>query len=107
MTLERWQDLETTIRDRFEVETRGEEPLEEGPGKCDFIVFTSPAGKIRLEFITKPVVTGKHTGGGRRMGVATTVSYDYSDSEFSHSLYAYRWDNGDWQEIDPKAFAGA
>lgn len=105
MTLERWQDLETTIRDRFEVESRGNEPLEEGPGTYEFIVFTSPAGKIRLEFVTKPVVTGKHTSGGRKMGVATNVSYDYSETEFNHVLHAYRWVDGDWQEMDAKAFA--
>ena len=105
MTTERWQDLETTIRDRFDVESRGEEPMEEGPGKRDFIVFTTPAGNMRLEFVTKPVVTGKHTSGGRKMGVATNVSYDYSEDEFSHSLHAYQWLNGEWDEIDAKAFA--
>lgn len=105
MTIERWQDLVTTILDRFTVESRGDEPLPEGPGKSEFIVFTSPAGKIRLEFVTKPVVTGKHTSGGRRMGVATQVTYDYSDSEFNHALHAYRWTDGDWQEIDSSSFA--
>jgi len=105
MTKERWDDLVATILDRFPVDNRGQEPLEEGPGTADFIEFTSPAGKIRLELITKPVVLGKHTFGGRKMGTATGVSYDYSDSEFNHSLHAYQRVNDEWQEIDAKAFA--
>ncbi len=105
MTKERWDDLVATILDRFAVENRGQEKLEEGPGTCDFIEFTSPAGKIRLEMVTTPVVLGKHTFGGRKMGTATGVSYDYSNDEFNHHLQAYQWMNDDWQEIDAKAFA--
>lgn len=105
MTKDRWLDIEATIRDRFPVEQRGQEPLEEGPGTIDFIEFTSPAGKIRLELVTKPVVLGKHTFGGRKMGTATGVSYDYSSDEFNHTLHAYQWLNGEWDEIDAKAFA--
>lgn len=109
MTLERWQDLVTTILDRFPVEKRGKEKLDEedGPGDCDFIEFTSPAGKMRLELITKPVVLGKHTFGGRKVGTATGVSYDYSADEFNHTLHAYQWKNNAWDEIDAKAFAKA
>jgi hypothetical protein len=104
MTTERWTDLVATILDRFPVEARGDEPLEEGPGRLAFIVFTTPAGKMRLEFVTKPVITGRHTSGGRRMGVSTHVSYDYSDSEFTSSMHAYAWKDNDWQEIDAAAF---
>ncbi len=104
MTQERWTDLVATILDRFTVEERGESPLEEGPGKLEFIVFTSPAGKIRLEFITRPVVTGKHTSGGRRVGVSTNVTYDYCEPDFSRSMHAYRWEANDWQEIEASAF---
>lgn len=104
MTKERWDDLVATILDRFEVARRGQEPLEEGPGQADFIEFTSPAGQIRLELITRPVVLGKHTFGGRKVGTATGVTYDYSDSEFTHSLHAYRRQGEDWAEIDAKAF---
>jgi hypothetical protein len=105
MTKERWDDLVTTILDRFPIDKRGQEPLEEGPGQRDFIEFTSPAGKMRLELVTRPVVLGKHTFGGRKIGTATGVSYDYSSDEFTHSLNAYQWLNGAWDEIDAKAFA--
>lgn len=107
MTTERWQDLLTTILDRFPVEERGQGPLPEGPGTMEFVVFTSPAGKMRLEFVTKPVILGKHTAGGRRMGAASQVSYDYSQDEFTHSLHAYRWSDGEWQEVDSGSFSSA
>ncbi len=105
MTKERWDDLVTTILDRFPIDKRGQEPLEAGPGECDFIEFTSPAGKMRLELVTKPVVTGKHTFGGRKIGTATGVKYDYSADEFTHNMRAYQWQDNDWYEIDAKAFA--
>lgn len=104
MTKERWDDLIATILDRFPVERRGQEPLEEGPGQRDFVEFTSPAGKVRLELITRPVVLGKHTFGGRKIGTATGVKYEYSESEFTHGLHAYRWTGGEWQEIEAKSF---
>lgn len=109
MTKERWDDLVATILDRFPVDNRGHEPLEEdeGPGKRDFVEFTSPAGKMRLELVTKPVVLGKHTFGGRKVGTATGVSYDYSTDEFNHSLHAYQWKNEVWDEIDARAFASS
>lgn len=105
MTKERWDDLVSTILDRFPIDRRGQDPLEEGPGECDFVEFTSPAGKMRLEFVTRPVVLGKHTFGGRKIGAATGVSYDYSSDEFTHSMHAFQWTEGDWKEIDAKAFA--
>lgn len=105
MTKDRWDDLVATIRDRFPDNTRSTEPLEGEPGQCEAIEFTSSAGKMRLEFITRPVITGRHIGGGRRMGVATNVTYDYSADEMSHSLHAYQWLNGAWDEIDANAFA--
>lgn len=104
MTKERWDDLVATILDRFPVDKRGQEPLEDHPGQCDFIEFTSPAGKMRLELITRPVVLGKHTFGGRKIGTATGVKYDYSDDEFTHSMRAFQWKDDDWYEIDAKAF---
>lgn len=105
MTKERWDDTVATILDRFPGSRRGQEPLEEGPGEREYIEFTSPAGKMRLELITRPVVLGKHTFGGRKVGAATGVSYDYSSDEFTHSMHAYQWKDNDWQEIDAKAFA--
>ncbi len=107
MTKDRWLDLVATILDRFPVDKRGQEKLDEdeGPGECDFIEFTSPAGKMRLELLTKPVVLGKHTFGGRKMGAAAGVKYDYSDAEFHHSLHAYQWKSDGWDEIDAKAFS--
>lgn len=105
MTKDRWQDLVATILDRFPVDKRGQDPLEDQPGTVDFIEFTSSAGKMRLEFVTQPVILGKHTFGGRKMGAATGVTYDYSADESTHSLHAFQWLNGEWDEIDARAFA--
>lgn len=105
MTPERWADLVSTILDKFPVNQRGQEPLEEGPGTRDFIEFSGPAGEIRLEFITRPVVIGKKTFGGRKIGTAAGVKYEYSPDETSHRFTAWRKVGNDWQEIDPSSFA--
>jgi hypothetical protein len=59
---------------------------------------------MKLEYITRPVVIDKKTHGSRRIGSHTDVEYVYSDTEFSHSLKAYKWDENDqiWVEIDLK-----
>lgn len=105
MTLERWQDLVATILDRFAVSDRGQQALEEGPGTREYIEFASPAGDIRLEFTTRPVVIGKKTFGGRKVGTATGVKYEYSQTETSHQFSAWRKVDGQWQEVDPQTFA--
>jgi hypothetical protein len=48
------------------------------------------------------VVLDKKVSGSRRIGSHHEVEYVYSDSEFTHTLRAYKWDEGqgDWLEID-------
>jgi hypothetical protein len=55
-----------------------------------------------LAYWIKPVVLDKKVSGSRRIGSHHEVEYVYSDSEFTHTLRAYKWDEGqgDWLEID-------
>lgn len=108
MTPEKWQNITGNIKDNFEVEDEGKTHLEdEGGVDIEFIVFQGPLGKMRLEFITKPVVLDKKTTYSRRIGSETKVDYVYSETEKSHQLIAYKWDDGqdDWIEIEAGAFA--
>ncbi len=104
MTRERWLDLIGTIQDRFTVNERGEQPLDEEPGRLEFIEFTGPVGEIRLEFVTRPRIIGKKAMGGRRVGTAASVSYEYSPDEEVSELTALRKVNGEWQEIEASSF---
>lgn len=104
MTPDKWQQIKGQLQDTFKDVDIKVEPLEEGPGEKEIILFTGSLGKMRLEYITRPVVADRITHGSRRIGSHTEVEYVYSDSEFSHELKAFKWDetSDDWLAIDMK-----
>ncbi len=107
MQIEKWENIVGQIKDRFEVEDSGSQHLEdEGGVDIEYIVFSSPLGKVRLEYVTKPVILDKKTTFSKRIGSETSVEYVYSKEEKSHQFSAYRWDEaeGDWAEIDIQKF---
>ncbi len=105
---EKWKNILGHIQDNFSVEEHDTYHLEEEGGKeVEFIVFTSPLGKIRLEYVSKPVILDKKTSYTRRIGSETKVDYVYSEDEKTTKMTAFKWDEArdDWVEIDAKAFA--
>jgi len=109
MTKEKWQDILSNIKDNFSVEDEGGEHLEdEGGVDVEYVVFNGPLGKMRLEFISKPVVEDKKTTYSRRIGSETKVDYVYSTTEKVEKLMAYKWDEDSetWVEIDGSSFEG-
>lgn len=107
MLPEKWENLVDDINDKFEVEDQGRQHLDEQGGTdIEFIIFKSPLGRMKLEFVTKPVVLDKKTIYSRRIGSGTSVEYVYSKDEKTHKLIAYKWDENqnDWLEIDPGSF---
>jgi hypothetical protein len=107
MTQERWKDILGRIKDNFPVLEEGKEELEEdGGAHVEFIVFNGPMGKMRLEFISRPVVLDKKTIYSKRIGSETKVEYVYSENERNYKLAVYKWneDNEDWSEMESKKF---
>ncbi len=108
MTPEKWQNILGNIKDNFTVENEGKTHLdEEGGINIEYIEFKGPLGRIRLEYIIKPVVLDKKTIYSRRIGSETAVDYVYSEDEKSYKLIAYKWDEGsnEWMEMDAGAFS--
>ncbi len=106
MSPDKWQQLKGQIQDQFKNVSVSEEELEDSEnGKVEIVLFDGPLGQMKLEYITRPVVLDKLTHGSRRIGSHTDVEYVYSETEFSHSIKAYKWDDNssDWLEIDTKA----
>ena len=102
MMPEKWEETRGHILDSFQdVEVSEYELSEPEVGKKEVVLFTGPAGRMKLEYYTKPMVLDRKTHGSRRIGSHTAVEYVYSNSEFSHQLKAYKWDDAadDWQEI--------
>lgn len=107
MTPERWQDVSGNVKDNFEVIDLGSEHIaEEGGVDIEYIVFEGPLGKMRLEYVTKPMILDKKTNYSNRIGSETQIIYDYSETEKTHKLNVYKWDEviNDWVEIEAKGF---
>ncbi|MBI4449731.1 hypothetical protein HY634_01615 [Candidatus Uhrbacteria bacterium] len=107
MTDDKWQDALDRIQERFTIYEQGSEPLPEYPnGKCEFIVFQSPIGKVRLERVTKPRTVGERAVTSRRIGGATKVESQYDLHDMVHFVNATRWDEGasTWREVDASGF---
>jgi len=103
----KWQEIVGNIKDNFEVFESGSEHFEDqGGADVEYIVFNGPLGRMRLEFVSKPVILDKKTKYSRRIGSETVVDYIYSPDEKSHRLKAYKWDEAlnDWLEMEAKKF---
>ncbi|HTX86697.1 MAG TPA: hypothetical protein VMC41_01350 [Candidatus Nanoarchaeia archaeon] len=108
MTKEKWEAIKGKILDANQVIDKGTEHYdEEGGVDIDFIEFTSPLGKTRLEFVEKPIVLDKKTTYSHRGGSDTGVEYIYSSTEKSARLKIYRWDDsaGEWEEVNAEKFS--
>ncbi len=106
MQLEKWQNIIGMVKDQFEVEDEGKGEIEDIPnGTVEFIIFQGPLGRMKLEYMTKPVVLDKKTIGSRRIGSETKVEYIYSEDEFSNTFSAYKWndDVNDWVEMEKES----
>ncbi|MFC1612909.1 hypothetical protein ACFL23_01120 [Patescibacteria group bacterium] len=101
MTEEKWQNLRGMILDDFGIEEEKKEIIEDIPNAyIEYIIFNGPIGKIKLERTVKPVVIDKKTTYSARAGMAEKVDYIYAEGEFSSKFKAYKWNNGDWEEMD-------
>lgn len=105
MIPEKWEQIKGQILDGFkDAEIMAEKSAEPEIGEKEIIFFTGPLGKMKLEYITRPAVLDRVTHGSRRMGSQAEVEYVYSETEKTHQLKAFKWDESqdDWVEIDLK-----
>jgi len=105
MDQEKWGEILDRVKAQFEVLEHTKAANEDGVGESETLVFNAPMGKIKLVWVTRPVVLDKKViGAHRRGGSAAQYEYIYSDTEKSHKLEASREVDGDWQEIDSNVF---
>lgn len=109
MTSDKWDEIKENISKQFEVLDSEQEdmPEERGGGVKDVLIFISPIGKVKLEFVTKPKLLDKKTIYSKRVGQQTKVDYIYSDTETVNTLFAFKWSDmrDDWEEIESSSFA--
>ena len=102
MTIERWQDIQSLVKEKFKLINEGAEQLEEGPGSLEFMEFEGPLGTMRCEFIVRPKVLDQRGMGGH--GVGRKIHTHYSADETTSSFHVFKLVNGDWEEIEAEMF---
>ena len=114
MDLNRFEQIKENIKGKFKVTDEGVEDLmvetQDGmikQGTAEFLTVQTPMGKIKLALEKRPVVLDKKFIYSHRAGQAARTEYEFSDTEFSYKLKAYKWNDLDdeWDEIDAENFA--
>lgn len=108
MTEDKWEQIKQMANNDFEVleNTVLDLPQDQGGGTKETLVFNGPLGKMRLEYIVKPVVLDKKTIYSKRAGQETKVDYVLSETEKVRTFLANKWDEAseNWVEIDASQF---
>lgn len=107
MTKEKWINIISDIKDKFEILEEGKDKIEEEGGVLiEYICFLSPMGKIRLELIDKPLVLDKKVMYSNRIGSDSNIEYVYSETERNTVFNAYKWSDSEnnWISLDKKLF---
>jgi len=105
MTKDKWLDLKDKVREKFDVEEEKSNTLEDVPDSvCETLIFSSPLGKIKLEWISKPRTLNEKTIFSNRIGSNVKVEKVYSQDERAEFLKAYKWESDEWEEINADSF---
>ncbi|MBI2356163.1 MAG: hypothetical protein HYV13_03095 [Candidatus Doudnabacteria bacterium] len=113
MENDKWEGLKEEIKRKFKIlEEKTEDVLGETSdglvkqGVAEVLIIKTPMGKIKLVRENRPAVLDKKFIYSHRAGQAGRTEYTFSDTEFSHKLRAFKWDEDedDWKEIDAKNF---
>jgi len=99
---EKWYYLLEEIDRKFGIQEKSTEEVPEKRLKVETAVFTGVGGKMKLERSTRALVLERQVKFSRRIGGESTEKYLYSDSEKTHRVMLYRWDEASrtWQQID-------
>ena len=102
MNDEKWYYLLEEIDRKFGIEERSTEEVPEKKIKVEKAVFTGAGGRMKLERFTRALVLERQVKFSRRIGGETAEKYLYSDTEKTHRVTLYKWDEEatTWQQID-------
>jgi hypothetical protein len=104
---EKWYYLLEEIDRKFGIEEKDTEEVPERRMMIETAVFTGAGGRMKLERTTRAVVLERQVKFSKRIGGETIEKYVYSDTEKTHRVILYKWDEerGTWQEIDFRKLA--
>jgi len=99
---EKWYYLLEEIDRKFGIEERTTQEIPERRTTIETAIFTGASGRMKLERTTRAVILERQVKFSKRIGGETAEKYIYSDTEKTHRVSLYKWDEekGDWVEID-------
>ena len=101
MTDEKWEVLVEQIRRKFKVsEHTTSEPDPRDRAVRELLVFEGPAGPMKLERVTRPLVLDKKPIYSNRAGSGVNYEFIYHPTEKTHRETLFRWENNGWTEMD-------
>jgi phage terminase large subunit-like protein len=106
---EKWYYLLEEIDRKFGIEEKNTEEVPEKRMTIETAIFTGAGGRMKLERTSRAVVLDRQIKFSRRIGGKSTEKYVYSDTEKTHRVVLYRWDEGTrtWEEIDFRRLAAS
>ena len=104
---EKWYYLLEEIDRKFGIEEKDTEEVPEKRLTVETVIFTGAGGRMKLERTTRAVILDRKVKFSKRIGGESTEKYVYSDTEKTHRVVLYRWDEAAkmWQEIDFRKLA--
>ena len=104
---EKWYYLLEEVERKFGIDEKKTEEVPEKRMTIETAIFNGASGLLKLERTTRAVVLERQVKFSKRIGGESTEKYVYSDTEKSHWVALYRWDEeaGVWQEIDFRKLA--
>ncbi len=102
MTPERFDAFIEDQRERFSVEGEGTEALTDAPTASKrWVIFSTPAGRLKLELHERPVMVDQRAVGGKRVGAGARVETRFDLSQHTHTLHAFKeGEDGEWEEVE-------
>lgn len=109
MKEEKWFDIKQKIEDNFQVLENYKEDASFAddlghkiPASKEIIIFLSPQGKLKLEFLKKPLILDEKIHYQKTHGTGAQKEYVVSPDEFTFRFSAYKWDEikDDWEKFE-------
>lgn len=107
MNIDRWQQIVEMVKSTFEVEESGTTDSDERGGtEIEYIIFTGPMGRLKLEFATHPALVDTKTKYTKRIGSDVVIEHTYSPTDTVSNLTVWKWndDSDEWQAFDASLF---
>ena len=104
MTEEKWEAMVEQIRRKFKVtEHTTSEPDPRDRAVREVLVFDGPAGPMKLERVTRPLVVEKKPIYSHWAGSGVNYEFIYHPTEKTHRESLFRWEGNGWTEMDLSA----